>query len=164
MSKITKDHLETLLERGKDVYGLDLSNAYLSGANLSNAYLSGADLYGANLSGANLSNANLSGADLSGANLSGANLYGARLSDATINWSSHRLLSEILVRAATTDTQGEFAAYIRVHPEWCWSVWVEKYKDDPRLEWSLRELAKWRKEGDGAPECVLQFVETETVR
>jgi len=74
---------------GADLSGADLSGAYLSradlsGADLSGAYLSRADLSGADLSGADLSGADLSGADLSGANLSGADLSGADLSGANL--------------------------------------------------------------------------------
>lgn len=72
----------------------------------------------------------------------------------------HRFVSQAL-RAAETDSQYEFAAVVRVRFDVCWSTddyanpgWLEKYDGDPRLEWALRELAKWVKEGDGAPECV----------
>ena len=130
MNKITKEQFEELVQRGEDVRALNL--------------------YGANLSGANLYDANLSG----------ANLHGANLSDITINWDSHLLLSEILVRAASGDhDKGMFAAYIRVRSDMCWGKWMTEFKDDPRLEWALRELAKWYKEGDGVPDCVLKFVE-----
>ena len=71
--------------KDRNLSGVDLSDADLSGANLMNAKLSGADLSSADLSGANLMNAKLSGADLSGANLSGANLMNAKLSDADLS-------------------------------------------------------------------------------
>jgi hypothetical protein len=41
----------------------------------------------------------------------------------------------------------------------CWDEWLEVYADDPRLEWALRELAKWVKDGDAAPECILKYSE-----
>jgi len=68
-----------------NLYGANLSSAYLSGANLSSANLHGADLSGANLSGADLYGANLYGADLSGADLSRADLYGANLHGANLS-------------------------------------------------------------------------------
>ena len=89
--------------KGRNLSGVDLSDADLGRANLSGATLSDADLSGADLSRAKLSGADLSGADLSGAyfsgidphstrddpspivNLSGANLSGADLSDANLS-------------------------------------------------------------------------------
>jgi len=69
---------------GVDLSDADLSGANLSGANLIDADLSGADLSGANLIDADLSGADLFGADLSGADLSGADLFGADLSRANL--------------------------------------------------------------------------------
>jgi len=63
----------------------NLQGAILSGANLSGANLNNADLAGDNLQGANLSVANLSGANLSIANLAGDNLQGANLSGANLS-------------------------------------------------------------------------------
>jgi hypothetical protein len=74
---------------GADLYGANLTGAYLSGAylygaNLTRAYLSGAYLTGANLTGAYLTRADLSGANLTGAYLSGAYLTGANLTGANL--------------------------------------------------------------------------------
>lgn len=90
--------LASLIHRGSiepyQLWGLDLSRAFLLGADLSNARLHYTNLSNSNLQHANLSNAilpginlsdaflvgaNLAGADLSFANLSGANLSGADL-------------------------------------------------------------------------------------
>jgi len=94
-AKSLKIGVELAVRSRADLYGADLSRAYLSGAylsgadlsraNLSGAYLSGADLSRANLSGADLSRADLYGADLSRAYLSGAYLYGADLSRANLS-------------------------------------------------------------------------------
>lgn len=67
-------------------------------------------------------------------------------------------MSEILCQATEFNSQGEFAAYVGRRIDWCWDKWQEKYATAPRLEWALRELAKWHKEGDNAPECVLKYV------
>ena len=71
--------------RDRNLSGVDLSDADLSGANLSLTNLRSADLSGADLSGASLRGADLRGADLSGAYLSGANLMSAKLSDADLS-------------------------------------------------------------------------------
>ena len=85
----------TLVTKGANLHGLDLSDCdlsgadllgtNLSGANLTNANLAGDNLQGANLSGANLSGVNLSKATLAGDNLQGANLSGANLSGANLS-------------------------------------------------------------------------------
>jgi uncharacterized protein YjbI with pentapeptide repeats len=71
--------------RHRNLSGVDLSDADLSGAYLIDADLSGADLSGADLSGANLIGANLSGADLSGADLNDAYLMSTDLSGADLS-------------------------------------------------------------------------------
>jgi uncharacterized protein YjbI with pentapeptide repeats len=80
---VIKDHLVV------DLWGADLSKAYLSAANLhkvslSEANLSGADLSAAILRDADLRDANLSAAILSGADLRKANLGAANLSLAVL--------------------------------------------------------------------------------
>lgn len=124
-----------------------------------------ADLRGANLSGANLYGANLYGANLRGAKLRGANLYGA-----TVSWNDHALLSEIIFRASGPILGRQaLAALIAHRRDWCWAVWVSD--ETPKgveqgewetivvahREWALSELAKWVKDGDGAPEAVRQY-------
>jgi uncharacterized protein YjbI with pentapeptide repeats len=74
----------------RNLSGVDLSDADLSGANLRSAYLRGADLSSADLSGANLFGANLRSADLSGADLSGAYLSGANLRSADLSGADLR--------------------------------------------------------------------------
>lgn len=72
------------IERGQ-LWGLDLSGAFLPGANLLDASLHYTNLSGANLIDANLSSAILVGANLSGANLLRANLAGADLAYAKLS-------------------------------------------------------------------------------
>src|SRR5688500_1094097 len=72
---------------GRQMAGLNLFSAQLSGANLRNADLSGADLSGAylngaNLNGANLDNANLHGSDMIAATFDDASLRNTNLDDA----------------------------------------------------------------------------------
>ena len=98
LSKILDEHKKWIETEGKegqqaDLFGADLSSAYLSpidlsGAKLIKANLSDADLIGTNLSKANLSSADLSGAKLSGANLSEADLREANLSEADLFWAN----------------------------------------------------------------------------
>jgi DNA-binding Xre family transcriptional regulator len=64
--------------KGRDLHGVDLSDADFSGAYLVNANLKGADLSNADLRGADLSSADLSSADLSDADLNRAKVQNAR--------------------------------------------------------------------------------------
>jgi len=131
----------------------NLSGANLSGANLSGANLSWANLSWANLRGANLRWANLRGANLSGANLSGANLSGANLSGAIINWDSHTLIAEILLRAAGDDPKLRMVAgLILVSTDWCWDKLLAIRT--PHRKWALTELAKWIQDGDDHPKIL----------
>jgi hypothetical protein len=174
--------------RGADLRGADLRDAALSDAALSGADLSGAVLRGADLRDAALSDAALSGADLSGAVLRGAVLRGAVLRDAVlrgavlrdaalsdadlsgavlrdavlrgaeINWQSHHLLSEILMRAAGDDIEKNMVAgLVRLRTDWCWEKWVKI--EHSQRDWALAELAKWVKDGDGAPAIMRRLAE-----
>jgi hypothetical protein len=104
-----------------------------------------ARLTDADLTGADLRDAYLRGAKLTGAYLRGADLRGAK-----INGQSHALLSEILWRAAKGEPAREqLAAWIGRKAEWCWEHWSRL--EHPHRGWAMAELAKWVKEGDGAP-------------
>ena len=153
--------------RGAYFRGAYLRGADLSGADLSGAYLSGADLRGADLSWADLRGAYLSGAYLRGADLSGADLSWADLSGAYLSWNAHTLLSEILFRAADGSLPRQaLAALIARRTDWCWQTWTsdkapkgieqEEWKSVivAHRDWALSELAKWVKDGDGAPGAV----------
>ena len=83
------------------------------------------------------------------ARASGADLRDAYLGGANLNWTSHDLLSEILWRAADTEARQMVAAYIGRRTDWCWSEWAKW--EHPEREWARTELAKWVKDGDGAP-------------
>ena len=130
-------------------------NALVAIARNSWADLSGANLSGANLSGAYLSGAYLSRANLSGANLSGADLSRANLIGACLNWQSHALLSEILWRSADTMSRERLAAWIGRKLNWCWKEFLAAA--DPDKDWAMGELAKWVREGDGAPTAIRKF-------
>jgi uncharacterized protein YjbI with pentapeptide repeats len=135
-----------------NLYGANLGMANLSGANLSGANLTEADLRKANLNGASLSGANLYGADLSGAVLSGAYLSRADLSEITVNWQSHDLIGEILLRAAERDVQRRMlAGLILVSPDWCWVDFLSINIDPALREWALAEMRGWVRDGDDAP-------------
>jgi hypothetical protein len=127
-----------------NLHGADLHGADLHGANLR-----WADLQGADLQGANLRWADLHGADLHGANLRWADLHGANLRWAKISWRSHAIVSEILWRAADTESREMLAAYIGRKTNWCWSDWATFAH--PETEWAKGELLKWVKPGDDAP-------------
>ncbi len=148
--------------RGADLQGADLQGAYLQGAYLQGADLQGAYLQGADLRGADLRGADLQGADLRGADLRGAYLQGAYLQGAKINWNSHTLISEILLRAAGEDVLKRMVAgLISVSTDWCWNKFLAVEHD--LREWALDELAKWVQETDSAPPVVTSRVKTEDV-
>jgi hypothetical protein len=154
-AKLTGAYLRGADLRGADLRGAcltdaDLTDANLTGACLTGAYPRGANLTDANLGGADLRGADLTGADLTDAYLTGADLRGACLRGAKINWQSHALLSEILWRAAKGEPAREqLAAWIGRKAEWCWEHWSRL--EHPHRGWAMAELAKWVKEGDGAP-------------
>ena len=143
---------------GADLFGADLRDADLRGADLSGANLFGADLRDANLRGADLSGADLSGANLRGANLFGADLRDADLSGATINWQSHDLISELLLRAAGEDIERrKVAGLILVSRDWCWGKFlaIESGQiESGQHEWALSVLRQYVKDGDDAPEIL----------
>ena len=113
---------------------------------------------GANLGGANLGDANLRAADLRDAYLRGADLRdaylrGANLGGATINWCSHDLVAEILLRAAGYDIDKRMVAgLILVSRDWGWEKFLAI--DRPLKEWAITTLQPWVKEGDHAPEVL----------
>ena len=96
-----------------------------------------------------------------------ADLSWADLSGAYLSWNSGALLSEILYRASGTDLGCQaLAALIGRNTNWRWATWLSD--DAPKgvdqddwlgividhREWALTELAKWVKDGDGAPGAV----------
>ena len=117
--------------------------AHLGGANLWGANLWGADLGGAYLRGAYLRDAHLGGANLWGADLGGADLGGADgRSRVRMNWSSHALIADILLRAAGSNVaRRSLAGLILISTDWCWTKWL-KLKH-PERGWALRTLAPW---------------------
>ena len=138
--------------RGAYLRGADLSGADLSGADLSGAYLRGADLRGADLSGAYLR-----GADLRGAYLSGAYLRGADLRGAKINWQSHTLIAELLLRAAGDDVaKRKVAGFVAVSLDLCWDEMLEAAAGDPLREWALDALAEHVTPDDRAPRVLAE--------
>ncbi|KKM85364.1 hypothetical protein LCGC14_1289760 [marine sediment metagenome] len=143
--------------------GADLAGADLTGAYLTRAYLTGADLTGADLTRADLTGADLTGADLTGAYLTGADLTRADLTEAdltaiTVNWCSHALMAEILLRAAGDNIpRQQYAAWSTHQTKWEWNEFLEYGKSDDRVAWALSVLAKWVKPGDGAPDVLREL-------
>ena len=91
--------------------------------------------------------------NLVGANLRWVNLFEANLTGVTMNWQSHQLISEILIRAAGDDLdRSSLAGLIRIRTDWCWDVWTKL--DHPARDWAIKELSKWVKDDDGAPEIL----------
>jgi len=97
--------------------------------------------------------ADLRGADLRCADLRYANLRGADLRDAKLNWQSHALLSEILLRAAGDSVERRMlAGLVAVSTDWCWGQWLSL--EHTERAWAITELAKWVRPDDGAPEVI----------
>jgi hypothetical protein len=118
---------------------------------------SSADLRYADLRSANLSSANLRSANLRYADLSYANLRYANLSGSTINWNSHALISELLLREAGKDVKKrKLAGLVLVSPDWCWGEFLALR--DPLRGWALKTLAAWVQDGDNAPDALRQLV------
>lgn len=146
-----------------------LIQANLSSARLDGAQLCSADLYQANLSGvaaqhANFSRADLTQADLSysqlqqalmehaifyGCNFEGAHTIGTTFGttfiydqDTIIPPGSHDLISLVLLSCVTTWEERQFAAAIKVTPDWCWKEFIEKLKRSPDLIlWARQALS-----------------------
>jgi len=128
-----------------------LENAVKAEISLQEADLIGANLEGVNLQGACLQGACLQDNRLQGAYLEGADLRFANLKNIIMAWNSHRLVSEILFRAAQGDYSKEsFAAWVDRKVDWCWEKW--KSFQHPLREWAIEELRKFIKEGDNVPE------------
>jgi uncharacterized protein YjbI with pentapeptide repeats len=141
-----------------DLWGANLRYADLRYAGLWGANLRGADLRCANLGGADLWHADLRDADLRDANLGGAYLWhadlrGADLRDSKVNWQSHALLSEILLRAAGDSVERRMlSGLIAVSTDWCWDRFLSL--EHPERVWAITELAQWVRPDDGAPEVI----------
>ena len=150
--------------RGAILQRAGLADAVFKGGDLSDADLSHADLRFADLSGCCLRKTKLVGADLrwaifEGANLADANLTRARLKgtvlhNITVNWTNRTLVSEILWRAADGNTDRMMiAALAGRQDDWCWDKFLAIA--NPERSWALQELRAWIKEGDGAPDLLL---------
>jgi hypothetical protein len=128
----------------------------LSGAVLRGAVLRVADLRDADLRGADLRGAVLRGADLRGANLSRADLRGAH-----INWQSHDLIAEILLRAAADNVSRRMlAGLILISHDWCWDMFLALDITPAVRDWALTELRRWVTDGDNAPEALAAITAT----
>jgi uncharacterized protein YjbI with pentapeptide repeats len=126
-----------------DAYDACLRNIVARGADFSEATLSGADLSWAILHQTNLENARLYRADLRGTTTHGA-FFGTRLAvdrDTIIPSTSHDLISMILLTAANTWEEIQFAAGVRVQRHWCWKHFARHLAQTPKLlPWAKRAL------------------------
>ena len=126
-----------------NLMGADLEGADLEGANLWGANLWGANLWGANLRDANLRGAHLEGADLRDANLWGANLRGADLRVKNPPVNSHQFISEVLSLKASTESQWDFTARIRLQTDQCWGFFIKLARKKKVLKWAKEILFQW---------------------
>jgi len=92
---------------------------------------------------------------LSGADLSGADLSRANLSRATLNWTSHSLLSGILLRSAGDDVKKRMVVgLVVISTDWCWEKFLSVEIDPKLRDWALDTLAA-HDNLEGAPETIL---------
>ena len=124
-----------------------------------------ANLYGANLSRAYLSGANLYGANLGDAYLSGANLARAILRGAKISWSSHALISEILKSNSNGEiAKLEIAGLVLIQIGWCWEEFCSLDKPQDLKDWAMRTLSGWAwSDDDDVPKQLVQWCEENNV-
>jgi hypothetical protein len=95
-----------------------------------------------NLSGSDLSNSDLRFSNLSGSNLSGSNLRFSNLSGIKMNWQSHDLIAEILLRSAGDDYEKRsIAGLILVSRGWCWDKFIALPISDKIITWFIDTLA-----------------------
>jgi peptide subunit release factor 1 (eRF1) len=67
-----------------------------------------------------------------------------------VNWQSHDLISEILVRESGDEIEKlMIAGLILFKRDFCWEDFLEI--DSNLKDWALDSLAKWVKDGDEAP-------------
>lgn len=142
--------------RGSYLYRVNLSNADLTGADLTdvgihNSNLTGVDLYCADLIAAVLASVDLTGACLAGASFVGAYIQDVILTGAKLNWSSHQLMSILLLKEAGCDIEKRaIAGIVAVSTDWCWRDFLEV--DYPGKDWALGVLRGYIVEGDTHPE------------
>jgi uncharacterized protein YjbI with pentapeptide repeats len=139
--------------RGADVRGSFLKGACLRGTNLGAADFGGADLeeadfgdaclYGTDFRNTNLRGSSFRGASLWGAKFEGADLDGASIRDVRVPPNDHRFISEILWRAAKTESQKDFAARVRFETRLCWRYFYTLARKKGVLKWAGQALEQW---------------------
>jgi hypothetical protein len=98
--------------------------------------------------------ADLRGADLRGADLGGADLGGAYLRGAKINWQSHDMIAELLLRNAGDNIEKrKIAGLVLISRDWCWQRFSE-LSSDPLWQWAIEALKVHVIDGDNAPELL----------
>jgi Pentapeptide repeats (8 copies) len=123
---------------GADLSGLDLRNA-----DFQNQIMTGCNLRGSDLRGAMFMRALLDGADLRDCQLSQnfyqASLRGVLLDGSTPHWNSHEIVSAILLAAAQTPAQAEYAVE-GLLTRACWPALVAA--NHPEMAWAIGVLAR----------------------
>jgi len=80
---------------------------------------------------------------------SSADLHGA-----TINWQSHDMIAELLIRKSGDDIEKrKVAGLILASRDWCWNRFVE-LSGDPLWQWAIDTLSAYVIYGDDAPEIL----------
>lgn len=132
--------------RGFDLAGLNLQGAQLGCAQMECACLRGVNLRHAALRWVTFTRASLLRADMRWADVRESVFYQSdlqltRLQGARLEWTSHDLLAEILLRAAGKDlAKRQLAGLVLVSRDWCWSTFLSTRH--PLREWAVDVLAR----------------------
>jgi hypothetical protein len=87
---------------------------------------------------------------------SGISLNHAILDGASLSWTSHDLIAEVLRRAAGDDVAKRMiAGLILVSRDWCWEQFMAV--ETVENTWANHELARWIKDGDEHPRCLDEY-------
>ena len=102
--------------------------------------------------------------------LENAYLRNANLESVTMNWHGymHELVAERLRQAAGHDTKRHIVAsligYSGARNNWCWEDFAKIHVElapilADEIEWALKTMAKWVKDGDKAPDILREYAD-----
>lgn len=129
--------------RNCNLSNTNLSNALLYYTNMDNTKCINTNFKCASLIYTSFKNSNLTNSNFTKSNMMFNNLYNAILDNINMNWHSHELIYQILIKNATTIEQEQFAALISRKLEWCWDEWeTMNHQCWPWLLNTLKPLVK----------------------
>jgi Pentapeptide repeats (8 copies) len=139
-----KRSMSEVILTAETLAGIDLSGRDLRSANFQNADMRGCNLRGSDLRGALFMRAALDGSDMRDCLLSEhfhqASLRDVQLNGSTVHWGSREIVSAILLAAAQTDAQREYAVEGLVTRA-CWDALVAAQHSE--MAWAVGVLAPY---------------------